>query len=193
MVEALEWSLNQLVRRHEILRTVFPAVDRRPTQRVLPSMPVSLDPVDIGGTEDPMAAVFTIAHEEVERPYDHVAGPLHRLRLLRLGAGDYVLLVALHHMLADGSSADILIRELNVLYPRYLADDLTPLPPLQLQYRDFAIWQREVDAELTDLFGHFAQTIPMQRFLASQESGLVQATQDPARRISDYDFEFCNA
>lgn len=142
-VGVLSWCLNEFVGRHEILRTVFPLVNGRPVQKVLPQVPLRLDAVDLTDLAAPMDAVIALAHEEVEQPYDHANGPLHRLRLLRLADGDHVLLIALHHMLGDGTSADIVIRELNALYPRRLAGESPALPALPLQYRDFALWQRE--------------------------------------------------
>ena len=128
-VPALERSLAEIARRHEILRTVFREVDGEPVQVALPG-DLELPVIEVRESE-----ADQVAREESRRPFDLAAGPLLRPLLLRLGPGEHRLLLNLHHIICDGPSAGVLARELEALY----AD--VPLPELPLQYADFADWQ----------------------------------------------------
>ncbi|HEX2048493.1 MAG TPA: amino acid adenylation domain-containing protein [Acidimicrobiales bacterium] len=132
-VGRLEQALTEVVARHEALRTSFPAPGGRPHQRVSPPAAVHLE-VDAVGDE---AEARRRAGDEAVRPFDLAGGPLLRSRLLRLGPEDHVLLVTVHHIVSDGWSTNVLRRELSTLYG-------TPssLPPLPVQYADYAVWQR---------------------------------------------------
>ncbi|HEX7239344.1 MAG TPA: AMP-binding protein, partial [Longimicrobiaceae bacterium] len=142
---ALRRSLEEMVRRHEALRTVFAEIDGRPVQRVLAAGAMPLPELDLSPL-DPEArdAAARRAAEEVARtPFDLAAGPLFRARLLRLGGGEHLLVLVTHHIVSDGWSAGVLMREVGALYPALLAGEPSPLPPLPAQYAGWALQQRE--------------------------------------------------
>jgi acyl carrier protein len=144
-VEALRRSLEALVRRHESLRTTFANVGGRPVQVVVPAGSWELPLVDLVGCEasQRQAEARRVAREEVQRGFDLCSGPLFRTGLLRLADDEHVLLLTLHHSVADGWSLGVLMRELAILY-RALATGETPaLPELPVQYADYALWQRD--------------------------------------------------
>jgi amino acid adenylation domain-containing protein len=144
-VDALERSLGEIVRRHEALRTVFAEADGSPVQVITPFGGFALPVEDLSGPgeADREAAVRRRAGEEARRPFDLAAGPLFRAALLRLGQGDHVLLLTMHHVVSDGWSMGVLTRELSALYAAYRAGGESPLPELAVQYADYAVWQRE--------------------------------------------------
>ena len=132
-VAALERALTGIVSRHEALRTTFPAPGGRPHQHVSPAAPVRLEVEEVGDE----AEARRMAGDEAVRPFDLAAGPLVRCRLLRLGPDAHVLLLTVHHIVSDGWSTNVLRRELSTLYR-----GSSPLPPLPVQYGDYAVWQR---------------------------------------------------
>ncbi|HEY7768546.1 amino acid adenylation domain-containing protein, partial [Longimicrobium sp.] len=142
---ALERSLGEIVRRHEVLRTVFAEVDGLPVQVIAPFRAFALPVEDLSalGEADREAAVARRAGEEAARPFDLAAGPLFRATLLRLGDEDHVLLVSMHHIVSDGWSMGVLVRELSALYAAYRDGRESPLPELAVQYADYAVWQRQ--------------------------------------------------
>jgi amino acid adenylation domain-containing protein len=139
-----------LVRRHEALRTVFPVRDARPVQEVLPAARVPLPVIDLSDVEGPAraAAADALAVAEARRPFDLTAGPLLRTVLLRLSAAEHVLLVTMHHVVSDGWSVAIFLREMTALYGAAAAGAKgakgaeARLAPLPVQYADYAVWQR---------------------------------------------------
>jgi amino acid adenylation domain-containing protein len=143
-VEALRRALEEIVRRHEALRTVFAAADGRPVQQVLPPAPLALEAEALSGASpaEVEAAVAHRAREEALRPFDLERGPLFRVRLLRLGAEEHLLVVGMHHVVSDGWSMGVFARELSALYGAFACGGSSPLPPLPVQYADFAAWQR---------------------------------------------------
>jgi amino acid adenylation domain-containing protein len=143
--DALRRALTEVVRRHESLRTVFPVADGVAAQVVMPAAPVPL-PVDDLGALDPDAREAQVrrrVREEGEHPFDLANGPLFRARLLRLGDEEHVLLASMHHIVTDGWSMGVVMRELAALYDAYRQDLASPLPEPRLQYADYALWQRE--------------------------------------------------
>ncbi|HDQ71431.1 MAG TPA: amino acid adenylation domain-containing protein, partial [Chloroflexi bacterium] len=144
-VGALERSLGEIVRRHESLRTTFAVLDGKPAQVIAPDRPVQLDVEDVDGEslEERVARAQQIAQAEAEHPFDLTVGPLMRVRLLRLGEADHVLLLNMHHIVSDGWSMGVLTRELNTLYEAFVQGKPSPLEPLAIQYADYAVWQRE--------------------------------------------------
>ncbi len=145
---AVRGALAAVVRRHEILRTVFAAADGEPAQVVLDELAVELPVIDLGGlpVDGGEAQALRLAAEQVERPFDLRVGPLLRAVLLRLAPEHHVIALVVHHIVADGWSMAVLVRELVALYPTFQAGRLpapSPLPPLPLQYADFACWQRD--------------------------------------------------
>ncbi|HEX7239391.1 MAG TPA: non-ribosomal peptide synthase/polyketide synthase, partial [Longimicrobiaceae bacterium] len=141
----LRRSLEEIVRRHETLRTVFAEVEGRPVQRVLPAGAVPLPAVDLSrldpGTRE--GAARRAAEAAARAPFALEAGPPFRARLLRLGADEHLLVLVLHHIVGDGWSGGVLMREVGALYPALLAGEPSPLPPLPTQYADWALRQRD--------------------------------------------------
>src|SRR5712692_354336 len=144
-VEALERSLNEIVRRHEVLRTTFAAVEGRPLQVITPSLTVPLSLLDLRGVPAPRreAEAQRVATEEIQQPFDLAHDPLIRSSLLRLEEQEHVVLLLLHHIISDGWSNGILLRELAALYEAFSSGKPSPLPDLPIQYADYALWQRE--------------------------------------------------
>jgi amino acid adenylation domain-containing protein len=141
---ALERALVEIVRRHESLRTRFAEVDGRPVQVVAPSGLSGLPRVDLSALapEAGEAALARLRGEQARQGFDLQRGPLVRLALVRLGAASHALLATLHHIVFDGWSTGVLVRELTALYGAFAAGRPSPLPEPRLQYADFAAWQR---------------------------------------------------
>jgi amino acid adenylation domain-containing protein len=144
-VEALKRTLNEVVQRHEVLRTTFDSVDGKPVQLVAPELeiPVPVEElVQLTETEQE-AAVRRLAKDEAQELFDLTTGPLLRARLLCLGEEEHVLLLTMHHIISDGWSMGVFLREVAQTYTAFEAGDPSPLPELPIQYADFARWQRE--------------------------------------------------
>ena len=144
-VPALAAALGEVVRRHAALRTRFPASDHGPVQEVAPPSRWRLARVDLGRLDEAATdgEADRLMHREALRPFDLAAGPVLRTTLVRRAADDHLLLVTLHHIVADGWSIGVLVQEVAALYPAFLAARRSPLPPLPLQYGDYARAQRE--------------------------------------------------
>ena len=140
---ALGQALDGLVGRHESLRTTFPAPGGRPHQVVAPAAGVPLEYIDLTADPDAAATAARTAAAEAERPFDLVAGPLLRATLIGLRPDRHWLLVTFHHIVIDGWSLDVVMRELSALYGAAVAGRADPLPDVALQYADYAVWQRE--------------------------------------------------
>jgi hypothetical protein len=143
-IAALEQSICEIVRRHESLRTIFPAVDGHPAQVITAAAPLPLAVVDLGQLSEPAreAEARRLATAEAHRPFELAGGPVLRATLLRLAADDHVLLFSMHHIISDGWSSGILIREMSALYKAFSNSQPSPLAELPIQYADFAHWQR---------------------------------------------------
>ncbi|MDQ3942480.1 MAG: condensation domain-containing protein, partial [Actinomycetota bacterium] len=144
-VRALERGLSEIVRRHEILRTTFPAEAGRPVQRIAPPRPLSLTVTDLGGLPESEreAQARRLAREETRRPFELARGPLLRASLLRLGDEEHVLLLTMHHIASDGWSDAVFFRELAALYEAFSTGEPSPLAELPIQYVDYTVWQRQ--------------------------------------------------
>ncbi|HEX2187469.1 MAG TPA: condensation domain-containing protein, partial [Longimicrobiaceae bacterium] len=142
--DALRRALDELVRRHESLRTSFPLVDGAPVQRVAPPAPAELVFHDLATLRDDEREdeAARLVREQARLPFWLETGPLFRADLVRLGEGNHLLLVTLHHAIADGWSLDVLWHELAALYGSFSRGEASPLPELRIQYRDFSVWQR---------------------------------------------------
>lgn len=140
---ALVRAINEIVRRHESLRTVIREVDGEPVQVVMPSLSIPLPVADLRSVPavDRHQRSEEMATEEARKRFDLSAGPLVRAGLLRLDEQDHVLLVTVHHIVSDGWSIGVITRELAVLYDAYCRGLGSPLDDLTLQYGDFAVWQ----------------------------------------------------
>ena len=144
-VMALQRSLSEIVRRHEVLRASFVSEDGEPRQVISEKWELDLPVKDLCHlpVEERMNSARSIAGEEAQRGFDLSRGPLLRAELLRVGAQDHVLVVNMHHIVSDGRSIGVLLRELTALYEAYSRGRESPLKELELQYADFAVWQRE--------------------------------------------------
>ncbi|MET0396097.1 MAG: amino acid adenylation domain-containing protein, partial [Longimicrobiaceae bacterium] len=142
---ALRASLDALVRRHETLRTTFAEQGGAPVQVIHPPAPVALEELDLRElpAAEREARAGRLADEEALRPFDLARGPLLRSTLLRLGDGDHVLLFTLHHIVSDGWSRGVLVREVSAHYAAACRGETARLPELEIQYADYAVWQRE--------------------------------------------------
>jgi amino acid adenylation domain-containing protein len=143
-VEILAAALAEVGRRHEALRTVFASMDGEPFQVICPADPFPLSVVDLSALPVPVreAAARTLAAEEAARPFDLALGPLLRTRLLRLESADHAILLTMHHIVSDGWSMGVLVREAAELYRALGAGEMPRLPELPVQYADFAVWER---------------------------------------------------
>ncbi|WP_224362171.1 non-ribosomal peptide synthetase [Hyalangium versicolor] len=141
---ALERSFNELVKRHEGFRTELRAEQGSAVQVIHPELLVSLPVVDLSTmpAAHRQGEALRLAEEEARRPFKLTRGPLWRQLLLRLSEREHLLLVTMHHIISDGWSIGILIREVAELYRSFTTGDASPLAPLPIQYADFASWQR---------------------------------------------------
>src|SRR4029453_4422240 len=142
--EAVERAFGEVMRRHEALRTRFAVVEGKPTQVIEEAGPFHLEIEDVRGRgeEERAEAVDRGVWGEGGRPVVLARGPLMRARLIRLSERDQVLVVVLHHIVADGWSLGVLVGEGGALYGGYVRGEPSPLPDLPVQYADFAAWQR---------------------------------------------------
>ena len=147
--EALERSFREIVQRHEILRTTFDNLDGEPIQRIHPESLTALTTTSLSHLSalERQEEIERLSREDGRRPFDLAAGPLLRAQLLQLTDEDHILLMTMHHIVSDGWSMGILIRELGALYEAHRAGAESALAPLAVQYRDFARWQRRNVAE----------------------------------------------
>ena len=144
--QLLEMSINQIIARHEVLRTVFETVEAQPVQKILPKMMIGLEESDLTGlASDALqdSKVRRFVGVFAERSFDLTRGPLLRAALLKLASNEHVLLLAIHHIVFDGWSIGIFFRELSHIYNNFKSGKSCPLPELGIQYADFAKWQRE--------------------------------------------------
>jgi amino acid adenylation domain-containing protein len=145
-VAALERTLNEIVRRHEVLRTVFIADSGQPRQLVREHLPESFALEDLSGLPEAEREIGLRARIEAEarRPFDLAQGPVLRSSLLRLGEEEHVLLLTMHHIASDAWSAGVFVKEMGALYEAYVEGRESPLAELPVQYADYARWQREL-------------------------------------------------
>ena len=144
-LSALEESLNEIVKRHESLRTTFGNSAGRPSQLIAPALTMRLPIIDLSQlpASEQEIEVRRLVTAEAQRPFDLSRGPLVRGTVLRLGEQEHVGLLTMHHIVSDGWSAGILIREVAELYFAFCAGGESPLASLPIQYADFAAWQRQ--------------------------------------------------
>jgi hypothetical protein len=159
-VPALNRALKELLARHESLRTTFDEVDGAGFQVVRPVRELPVPVIDLR-SNPPAAALDQALLEEYSRPFDLREGPLLRALLIRCAENEHVLTLCAHHIVTDGWSMGILTEELGALYGAVLRGEAAGLPPLPLQYADFAAWQREclTDGVLEDHLGYWKQQL----------------------------------
>ncbi|MEH2159809.1 MAG: amino acid adenylation domain-containing protein [Nostoc sp.] len=144
-IEVLERSLNEIIRRHEILRTTFNAVAGMPVQVIAPHATMKLSVVDLqqlSGQEQSEQLQFLATQDQLQ-PFDLTKGLLLRVTLVQLKSESYAFLLTMHHIIGDGWSMGVFIKELSSLYRGFLIGEPSPLPELPIQYADFTIWQRQ--------------------------------------------------
>ena len=143
--QALRRSLDEIVRRHEVLRTNFPSRDGEPRQQIHESRELRPEMIDLkdsekAGREDELREIM---QAEARRGFDLSSGPLIRAKLIKLCEDEHVLIVNMHHIVSDGWLIEIIIREFAQLYDAYTQGRESPLPEPKIQYADYAVWQRE--------------------------------------------------
>ena len=145
VIAALEASLSALVARHEILRTTYTVVDGLPMQCIGAPQPVTIIQVDLTAlpTAQQLPAVLARIEQEQSRGFDLVRGPLWRFVLFHLDTAQTMLAIIMHHLITDEWSTSVLVREVSALYRGFVTGQPADLPPLPIQYADYAIWQRE--------------------------------------------------
>ncbi len=142
---ALEMAVNEIIARHEILRTIFPTFDDKAIQLALPGLTLTFPLINLEGLtrEDRETWLPRLAAIEAYQPFDLSSGPLLRGILIRFGNFDHVLLICMHHIISDGWSVGVFLRELVSLYEAFRKGRQSPLDEPETQYIDFALWQRE--------------------------------------------------
>jgi amino acid adenylation domain-containing protein len=145
-VEALKQSLREVVQRHGTLRTKFQLVNGTPMQVLAEYMEPSITIIDLQNV--PATAQATEVEQwivqEAQRPFDLENGPLFRAKLLCLHPNEHIFLLTMHHIISDGWSIGVLIREMTALYKTFSQQSHSPLSPLPIQYIDFTQWQRQL-------------------------------------------------
>ncbi len=143
-IVAWQKALNTLFARHEALRSVFISIDGQPQVRLLePDNGLLLSQYDLRRIPDADRVLERLSVEEAHASFDLESGPLIRAALIRITDDEYQFLLTLHHIISDGWSANVLIQELNTLYMAFMDGQPDPLPPLAIQYPDYAAWQRQ--------------------------------------------------
>jgi amino acid adenylation domain-containing protein/natural product biosynthesis luciferase-like monooxygenase protein len=144
-VDALQRTLDEVLRRHEALRTRFELHGGAPLQRIAAPQPVVLARHDLAALDEPQreAQARELAWRDAHAPFDLACGPLLRASLLRLAPERHRVLLCLHHIACDGWSLGVLVAELGALYAAFASGEPAALPPLPIQYADWAQWQRE--------------------------------------------------
>lgn len=146
-LDVLEKCVNEIVRRHEVLRTSILTEDGRPVQEIQPALHVKIPVEDISALEstEREARARQLAEAEARQPFDLSQAPLFRVQLIRLAPEEHLMLLTFHHIISDGWSSGVMVREMAALYPLFLSggkDSTGVLPRLDIQYADFAAWQR---------------------------------------------------
>ena len=148
-LETLERSLNEIVRRHESLRTTFKTIDGRPVQVIASTLTLPFPLTDLSSASE--EETQQLMSEEARRPFNLEHGPLLRCSALRRGQDDHIILLTMHHIVSDGWSMSVFIREMAALYEAFSQQSPSPLPELPIQYADFVLWeQQHLQGELVE-------------------------------------------
>jgi amino acid adenylation domain-containing protein len=160
---SLEWSLNEILRRHEVLRSYFSTRDGQPVQQIAPWRPLPLALLDLSAlpASARTQACQELATREARRPFDLACAPLLRAQVLRLDTQTQRLLLTFHHIVFDARSLEVLTHELNALCAAHASGQPSPLPALPIQYADYAHWQRALlqGARLHELETYWRQAL----------------------------------
>ena len=144
-IAVLKQSINEIIRRHEILRTNFITVDSQAKQKIALTLTLDIPLLDLRKLPKKLrdAEVLRLSVEEAQRPFNLIQDPLLRITLLQLDEAEYVVLFTMHHIVSDYWTMGVLIQEFVELYKAFSRGERSPLPDLQIQYADFAVWQRQ--------------------------------------------------
>ncbi|MBE9162160.1 non-ribosomal peptide synthetase [Tychonema sp. LEGE 06208] len=183
-VTALQRSFQTIIDRHEALRTIFNTVEGRSIQTIISSPTFALSVIDL--QEFPHSQRETeamrLALEEARQPFDLAKWPLMRVTLLQLNETESILLLTIHHIVADGWSLGVIVREMAALYEAFCAGKASPLSELPLQYVDYAVWQRNwlsgevLETKLAYWKQHLGNPLPV----------LQLPTKQPRSNVSTY-------
>jgi hypothetical protein len=170
-IPALEQAINEVVRRHEALRTSFPTVEGRPVQVILPKQPLTLTVADLSGLPKAKAEaeLQRLGDAEAQHSFNLSDGPLIRVSLKRLDEQEHVIQITLHHIITDSWSNEVLYQEIGELYEGYVGGQPSHLPDLPLQYADYAAWQRRL-----------ASSSPLRSHLSYWHHRLADAPRPPS-------------
>ncbi|HEX2202233.1 MAG TPA: amino acid adenylation domain-containing protein, partial [Longimicrobium sp.] len=159
--DALARAVEEIVRRHDSLRTTLRTVRDEPVQVVAPAGAFRVERIDLSGEPDPPTAARALAKREIVHRFDLRKGPLFYAKLLRLGECDHVLFLNMHHIVSDGWSMGVLSHELSTLYAAFSRGEPSPLPPLPVQYPDYTAWQRQhlSDARVAEQVAWWKETL----------------------------------
>ncbi|PZO11325.1 MAG: non-ribosomal peptide synthetase [Leptolyngbya foveolarum] len=156
---ALQQSFQSLVQRHEALRTTFDHIEGQPVQRIAPTAELPITVMDLSEFRDRETQTTTICLSEAQQPFDLKQDRLLRVVVLKLTEAEHVVLLTMHHIVFDGWSVGVLIQELAELYQTWRTSQTPTLPPLAIQYADFAAWQHQ----------HVMDWLPVQRTYWTQQ------------------------
>ncbi len=141
-IELMKRALNLVVERHENLRTIFrSSKEGKASQVILPHIVLDLPVEDAAGLSE--NALIKRANLESAKPFDLSKAPLLRAKLFKISDQEHILMIVMHHIISDGWSVNVLVRELSLFYNALVKNESLPLPPLKIQYADFAAWQRK--------------------------------------------------
>jgi amino acid adenylation domain-containing protein len=191
-IAALEQSLREILRRHDILRTAFPAVNGQPLQVAAQALEVTIRQDELrhlSSTQREVEAERLLV-EELQRPFDLSRGLLLRAMLLQLDDREHILLLTTHHIVSDAWSLGILFREFAILYDAYSGGKTSPLPELPVQYADYAVWQREwlqgevLESQLSYWKQHLGIDLPVLRLPTDRPRLPFQSFRGKRRQIA---------
>ena len=140
---AFEKSLNQIVERHEILRTEFITREGKGYQRVLPSLDYKIETISLLNEENPQQKKQQLITRSANQNFDLTCAPLFRCRLIQMSEREWTFIICLHHIISDGWSSSIIISELSNYYRVNVEGNALLAPALEIQYADYAVWQRD--------------------------------------------------
>ena len=184
VLSALQWSLNQIIQRHEALRTTFQMNEGKPVQVISTSVDLGMPLVDLQYVSENQReeTVRRVARDEGNIPFDLAAGPLIRVKLLKFDEHEHILFIIVHHIVFDGWSIDVFVQELGICYNARLTGKSEPLPALPIQYADFSVWQQNyLQGEvLTSLLRYWKEA------LADNDGILELPTDRPRPAVQSY-------
>ncbi len=139
----LERAINSIIERHEILRTIFIVVDQEPFQVVNSDVKINIPLIDLTNVDKQEDKIRVILFQEASQHFNLSKGPLLSVKLIKTAEDQHIVSLTMHHIISDGWSMSILIKEVITLYNSFAQDRPSPLPPLKIQYADFAKWQND--------------------------------------------------